>query len=361
MTDESSVTIMARSSTRLQPSPTSLPTVSSGSSALCFSSVSPVSPDPQSSRLVSSGISWLSQTEDDGRSGQARGFDSSRSSTVNAVDVSGAQAACQDDEDEDPTVRRARAWLRSRGILPPEPSPEPLVAATLGVPPRSPEEQSASSSSSRCPSRLRPPKSWSSNPAPVLLEEPPPTKHTNANSVTHGFLEAAESLGSSTTLNPRSPDFASANVQPERSYSTRGFKPTSRPRSADATSGYHPGSLQGTSDPCSTARRSIETRRLEAYNDRVRARAQSATQPQSYGGAEEAVRRAQRRSASALRRKAEEERAARVQNLGPNGELVALTTRELFRRRDERLRRFLEKGLAGAAGFSPSAEDAGDR
>ncbi|CAE7356467.1 unnamed protein product [Symbiodinium natans] len=84
--------------------------------------------------------------------------------------------------------------------------------------------------------------------------------------------------------------------------------------------------------------------RRDSYFDRMRARASRAIASKSPDpGITEAVKRAQHRARRAQQQQAEKDAADAQARAGPTGELVPHATARLFKRRDERLQRFIQR------------------
>mmetsp|Transcript_5847 Transcript_5847/g.13516 ORF Transcript_5847/g.13516 Transcript_5847/m.13516 type:complete len:493 (+) Transcript_5847:80-1558(+) len=82
----------------------------------------------------------------------------------------------------------------------------------------------------------------------------------------------------------------------------------------------------------------------DAHFNRLRARATRSMSSKSPDpGVAQAVKRAQRRAWTTQRRHAEEEEADIRDRIGPAGDVVPAATAKLFKRRNERLQRFVEK------------------
>ena len=82
----------------------------------------------------------------------------------------------------------------------------------------------------------------------------------------------------------------------------------------------------------------------DAYFDRLRAKATRAIASKSPDpGITEAVKRAQHRARRAQQQKAEKDAEDARARVGPTGELVPHATARLFKRRDERIQRFVQK------------------
>eukprot|EP00931_Biecheleriopsis_adriatica_P113131 TRINITY_DN8807_c0_g1_i1.p1 TRINITY_DN8807_c0_g1~~TRINITY_DN8807_c0_g1_i1.p1 ORF type:complete len:541 (-),score=125.23 TRINITY_DN8807_c0_g1_i1:70-1692(-) len=203
------------------------------------------------------------------------------------------EALDEDADDQDPTVRRARAWLRSRGIL---------------------SEDDAVQCAAAEPSDIVPPK--------LLRRErnsfrrlgsqasPASTEESKASCVLqHGVLEPPSSWqGISRTWSPES-------------------------RSSSSGSGAD--------------LRSPNRQRREVADGPRRPRALSAEHAAQSHEVLEAVRRAKRRARESQRRQAQEEEATLRQRLGPRGNIVPAASADLFRRRDDRIRRFVEARSTG--------------
>ncbi|CAE8720517.1 unnamed protein product, partial [Polarella glacialis] len=233
------------------------------------------------------------------------------------------QTGLAPEEVEDVTVSRARAWLRSRGL---------------------------SDSTLSHPEDFTPSPLWRSPSAPSL-----PSRHSTQQLVSASSISVATASESVTSPSASFPSvLLQPSLEPPSSWS-RGPAPSSarrRPRPSSAPGG-------AASERSTSTTSSSEIRRREAEQDRQRARTRAAMLPSAQTPAEEAVRRAQRRARAGSQRIAAEQAALRGHFLGVNGEPVPAASIDIFRRRDERLRRFVEvrlqrQSLADSAETQPA-------
>ncbi|CAK9067804.1 tRNA pseudouridine synthase Pus10 (Hup10) (Coiled-coil domain-containing protein 139) (tRNA pseudouridine 55 synthase) (Psi55 synthase) (tRNA pseudouridylate synthase) (tRNA-uridine isomerase), partial [Durusdinium trenchii] len=219
------------------------------------------------------------------------------------------------DRSADETIRRARAWLSSRGLAP---SAAPSAAASA---PR----EVGSKRAGVCAAR-----GMSKKDAPAAVESvsaAPEARHRCRSAGSASVAPKARRWSESklqppgSWLRQRTPSSSSLTRTPRASSSTRTPRASSSTRTPRASTG-------------SSARQmswAAEVRKHEALSDRLKAKA--AADGTGQVPCPEAVRTAQRRARKAQKKQAEEA-TQELQLRLHQGQLVALKTAELFRERD---------------------------